>query len=125
MKDRGDFEGPANIVFGLGDKKFETLLNVQFIPIEIFSESTSTYLIAKEIGSEPGYEKGYTYVSYELYRAYNLSNDPINYDELKSREYNFKYNKDFDKYLKMKKPVLGSKEENYRAFVLFDLDTVK
>ena len=65
LKDKGDFAGPVNLILGFKENKFEILLNEQHEPVAIENDPRGTYLIVKETGSEPGFDKGYTYVNYQ------------------------------------------------------------
>jgi len=125
IKDRGDYAGPVNLIYGFVDNVFLELFNVEGEePIEIFSDSISTYLVLKEISYEPGFEKDYWVIEYPKFKLYIINNNKIEFDSLVSVNYNIENNKDFVKYLEMKKPVLGKKKGTNDKFELIDLDKI-
>lgn len=126
MKDKGDFAGNVNLILGLNNNKIDILLNEQYVPISIQDDSMeSTYLIVKEITTEPGSQGEYNFVNYPLFKVFNLSTNPMTYDSIQSIRYNLTHNEGFEEYLKMEYPVLGLKYGSSGDFKLLDLDTIK
>ena len=124
----GDFSGEAYSIYSYVNDTFKNIfLGSGNDFIEIYSNENSLFLISRVNHGEVGTINGnIDIVNYPLYNVFKFYSDTLRMDSTEWIKYNLDKNIDFEKYLKMKNPVLTRDSLNNLEFTkLIDLGEVK